>query len=172
MGNVYLAAYSTGKKLAKDVCWAMSIVPSCSDACVTEIDGYGYLVECRCTKSETALGQLHSILKNDYHKVNWVLNDVSANDRSVYCVDKQAAYDAQRHWGDKYPVMACEECGELIQAISKLVRKDTPVRREAVVEEMGDVIIAVEILCKYFGIDPEDVQERIDYKMSLKHVDD
>ena len=68
----YLEGYSTTKALAKDLCWAMALAPSCSNVRAHEIEGYGWVVDCDCTDRKNARTQLHSILKKRYFNVNWV----------------------------------------------------------------------------------------------------
>ena len=60
-----------------------------------------------------------------------------------------------------------EESGELIQAISKLIRKErgtnpTPVSanecRNHLIEEIADVAVVLDALVEHWGIDPESIE--------------
>lgn len=80
-----------------------------------------------------------------------------------------------KKWSQTDPLLetiAMEECGELIQAISKIVRygKDDA-RLESLAEECGDVLICVDALMKKYGLEKavEEWQiqklERLDERM-------
>ena len=84
--------------------------------------------------------------------------------------------EVAEYWGDKMPMMAMEECGELIQAISKFERKDRkvfePIEAEAYTDqarnliiEMGDVLISIAALINLYGIPADDVNDYIDDKL-------
>ena len=81
------------------------------------------------------------------------------------CVNKlmEHADEMSRYWGDKYPLMSAEEMSELIEAVSGIERGKSS--KQDVINEMGDVIIAVSILCARYGISPRDVISRIDLKI-------
>lgn len=73
------------------------------------------------------------------------------------------------------PFIAQEECGELIQAVSKMCRaklngEEPP--REHLIEEMADVFISISLLCNMFKITDEEVNEWINRKMerNIKRV--
>ena len=68
----FLEGYSTGKSLAKDLCWAMCLAPSCHNVTVYEVKDYGWMVDCDCDDKKMALSQIHSILKKRYFNVNWL----------------------------------------------------------------------------------------------------
>lgn len=70
------------------------------------------------------------------------------------------------HYGKKAQSMqACEECAELIQAVSKLTRGVTEMRISALVEEIADVRIMMSQLMQFYGIPEPEVSERIDEKL-------
>lgn len=70
------------------------------------------------------------------------------------------------HYGMKAQSMqACEECAELIQAVSKLTRGVTEMRILALVEEIADVRIMMSQLMLLFGIPEAEVSECIDEKL-------
>lgn len=77
------------------------------------------------------------------------------------------------HWGTRTPMMAVEECGELIQAICHAERAfgnrpdihDTYVaNREQLIDAIGDVHIALEALKQYYRIPPFKIDMRIENK--------
>ena len=54
-----------------------------------------------------------------------------------------------------------EECGELIQQCSKLIRCGNYHDNEKLIEEVGDVMCMIELLHKYDLISWSDVDERV-----------
>lgn len=82
------------------------------------------------------------------------------------------------HWRERMPLMAAEEAGEFIQAVSKLERKlwardiegDDSVRTEAeydhVIEEMGDVLIVIGALANRYNITADEIETAIRSKLS------
>lgn len=50
-------------------------------------------------------------------------------------------------------LMLCEECGELIQAANKTLRYGIDSTRAQLTEEMADVLVMVEQIRMYYGID-------------------
>ena len=81
-------------------------------------------------------------------------------------VDNLICMDSIKHFGEEYVRTVCmEECAELIQAISKSVRyPDDPIRRDAVTEEMADVMICIEYLMQLYGVPEQEIQDKIDFK--------
>ena len=70
------------------------------------------------------------------------------------------------HYGMKAQSMqTCEECAELIQAVSKLTRGVTEMRISALVEKIADVRIMMSQLMQLYGIPEPEVSERIDEKL-------
>lgn len=70
------------------------------------------------------------------------------------------------HYGMKAQSMqACEECAELIQAVSKLTRGVTEMRILALVEEIADVRIMMSQLMLLFGIPEAEVSELVEEKL-------
>ena len=92
-------------------------------------------------------------------------------------IDFEPMKTVNEYWGDKMPMMACEEMAELIQAISKFERhyldEAFELREEyyklAIVTEMADVSIACAALCDRYGITPADVGEAIYKKLDKKY---
>lgn len=86
--------------------------------------------------------------------------------------------DVAGYWGDKMPMMAMEEAGELIRAISKLERSQSDgVRntlgmaeykqaRKNLVDEIGDMFISLTALMEHYNIDDEEVDKRIETKLN------
>lgn len=82
------------------------------------------------------------------------------------------------HWRERMPLMAAEEAGEFIQAVSKLERKlyardiegDDSVRTNAeydhVIEEMGDVLIVIGALANRYSIAADEIEKAIRDKLS------
>ena len=69
------------------------------------------------------------------------------------------------HWDDQMPMMLMEECGELIQAVSKDQRKHTVKTQNAVLTEMADVVISIGALMSQMELEPCDLFEAIDRKL-------
>lgn len=67
--------------------------------------------------------------------------------------------------GDQYNMLkTSEECQELSLVLMQKVLKKIKIPDQAVIDEIGDVIIRLEIIKKMY---PEDlIQKRIDYKLS------
>lgn len=83
-------------------------------------------------------------------------------------MDKTAG--VARFWDDKMPMMAMEECGELIQAVSKRERyanfkQMTEVTHQALVTEMGDVMISIGALMSRYGIGLDELEDYIGEKL-------
>lgn len=67
--------------------------------------------------------------------------------------------------GDKYNLhKASEECQELGLVLNQFILKPTKVDKQEIIDEIGDVIIRIEILKKMFPMD--EINKRIDYKLS------
>ena len=99
------------------------------------------------------------------------------------------------HWGDRMPMMAMEECGELIQAISKYERALVEVKnrnekpserdeaaqnafdtetweiynfaRQHLIDEIGDMWISLMALQAHYD-DKGDMADRIDARIEYK----
>lgn len=70
------------------------------------------------------------------------------------------------HYGMKAQSMqACEECAELIQAVSKLTRGVTEMRILALAEEIADVRIMMSQLMQLYGIPETEVAALVDVKL-------
>ena len=89
--------------------------------------------------------------------------------------------EVANHWTFRMPMMAMEECGELIQAISKFERSSTfretdndkfvwdGTKIENIIEEMADVFISCSALCHQYGISEDDIIEAIEKKLQKKY---
>lgn len=78
------------------------------------------------------------------------------------------------HWGeDILPMIVAEECGELVQAVSKYYRNlyftgnENPDLKQHIIEEMGDAFLTIMALTWSCKIDPDDIWKRIQYKAQL-----
>ena len=61
-------------------------------------------------------------------------------------------------------VIMMEECGELIQACSKALRKDEFYDNKQLIEEVGDVYTMIEIMHDFDMISWNDIEERVQEK--------
>ena len=61
-------------------------------------------------------------------------------------------------------VIMMEECGELIQACSKALRKDDFYDNQNLVDEVGDVYTMIEIMHDFDIISWNDIEERLKQK--------
>ena len=61
-------------------------------------------------------------------------------------------------------VIMMEECGELIQACSKALRKDDFYDNQQLIEEVGDVYTMIEIMHDFDMISWDDIDERVKKK--------
>lgn len=65
------------------------------------------------------------------------------------------------HYGKQLQSIVCmEECGELIQAISKKLRDPTS-PNDHLAEEMADVIICLNLLKLMYGITDKEIHNRV-----------
>lgn len=90
-------------------------------------------------------------------------------------VDEEKVTNNLKYWGDLFPMMAMEECGELIQAISKMERfKSGHLPKYAdhemsykdnLLEEIRDVYMVLATLQVLYDIKNTDVQKSINEKL-------
>lgn len=78
------------------------------------------------------------------------------------------------YWRDKMPMLAMEEAGELIQAISKVERKgdrylENDELRNNLIEEIRDMYICLQALQYHYGLDNPTIEEAIDEKLNRKY---
>jgi len=71
------------------------------------------------------------------------------------------------HYGaENQALQLCEECGELIQASSKYVRQGgAPITKEAMIDEIVDVMVVADQFLLLFGVSDEDIESRITAKV-------
>lgn len=70
------------------------------------------------------------------------------------------------HYGMKAQSMqACEECAELIQAVSKLTRGVNEIRILSLVEEIADVRIMMSQLMQLYGIPETEIATLVERKL-------
>lgn len=86
-------------------------------------------------------------------------------------ISKNKIKDVVNHWRTKMPMMAMEECGELIQAISKYERKGDENTLRNLKEEIRDMYITLECLLYWYDIDEEEIKRLIDHKLDVKKDD-
>ena len=70
------------------------------------------------------------------------------------------------HYGARAQSMqTCEECAELIQAVSKLTRGETSARILSLIEEIADVRIMISQLMYLYGIPESEITSQIEEKL-------
>ena len=67
-------------------------------------------------------------------------------------------------------IITMEECGELIQACSKAIRKEKYYDNKKILEEVGDVMCMLELMHEFDMFSWNDVDKRVDEKLSLIHI--
>ena len=76
--------------------------------------------------------------------------------------------DIINHFGvNRQSRQAMEECGELIQAINKMLRyPDDEIKRLELIEEISDVLIMITQLKIIFDIEQSEIKRMMNYKKS------
>ena len=76
--------------------------------------------------------------------------------------------DIVNHFGvNRQSRQAMEECGELIQAINKMLRyPDDEIKRLELIEEIADVLIMITQLKIIFDIEQSEIRRMMNYKKS------
>lgn len=76
--------------------------------------------------------------------------------------------DIINHFGvNRQSRQAMEECGELIQAINKMLRyPDDEIKRLELIEEIADVLIMITQLKIIFDIEQSEIRRMMNYKKS------
>lgn len=78
--------------------------------------------------------------------------------------DKVISYLAEKN-GEQYNLhKASEECQELGLVLNQYILKPGKVKTKEIIDEIGDVILRVEILKKIFS--EKEIQDRVNYKQS------
>lgn len=75
--------------------------------------------------------------------------------------------EIEKFWGDKVPIMACEELGELITAISQ--RERGRIDNDRVAEELADTIISCGMVIRRYKIPEELIQIKLIEKTNRKY---
>lgn len=79
---------------------------------------------------------------------------------------EEAIHTIATHYGvEKQSMQTCEECAELIQAVSKLTRGETSARILSLIEEIADVRIMMSQLMLLYGISDLEVTEVMQAKL-------
>lgn len=69
--------------------------------------------------------------------------------------------DALKKYGIEHQtLMLCEECGELIQAANKTLRYGIETTKDQLVEEIADVMVMMEQIRMYWGIEWSDLNTK------------
>ena len=99
-------------------------------------------------------------------------------------LNKRLFADVASHWNELMPMMTMEECGELIQAISKYERFSVSSHpdmdriaiedkfdkfRNNLIEEIRDVYISLEALKIFYSIDDNELNSMIEKKLNKKY---
>lgn len=80
-----------------------------------------------------------------------------------------AAKDVDNYWAEKMPMMAMEEMGELIQALSKKERNPS-LPTDDIEDEIRDVSICIGALMQHYGIDHQIVEQKIAAKLGVVYA--
>ena len=99
-------------------------------------------------------------------------------------LNEQKFIDVAEYWGEKMPILLMEECGELIQAVSKYERyamsvhpeedytkinNKAEVLRNNLLEEIRDVYISLEAIKHFYEIDDNEINGLIEKKLNKKY---
>lgn len=81
--------------------------------------------------------------------------------------------EVDEYWGDKMPMIACEEAGEFIQAISKHERTKNngcynPYTKSELIKEIGDMYISLMAIMNHYNIAMIKVEDAVLDKFSRK----
>lgn len=86
----------------------------------------------------------------------------------TYNIDESIIARSIDHYGEEIQATVCmEECAELIQAISKMIRRNDELSEEDydhLEEEVADVLICVEMLKQIYSIQDLNIKEWIERK--------
>ena len=66
-------------------------------------------------------------------------------------------------YGEKQIVVAIEELSELQKELCKSLRGKT--NRENIIEEIADVLIMLDQVILYYGLDQQEIQKAVEYKI-------
>lgn len=86
----------------------------------------------------------------------------------TYNIDESVIARSVDHYGEEIQATVCmEECAELIQAISKMIRRNDELSEEDydhLEEEVADVLICIETLKQIYSIPDLNIEEWIERK--------
>ncbi len=86
----------------------------------------------------------------------------------TYNIDEKVIARSVDHYGEEIQAIVCmEECAELIQAISKMIRRNDELSEEDydhLEEEVADVLICIEMLKQIYSIPDLNIEEWIERK--------
>lgn len=86
----------------------------------------------------------------------------------TYSIDEKVIARSVDHYGEEIQATVCmEECAELIQAISKMIRRNDELsekEHDHLEEEVADVLICIETLKQIYSIPDLNIEEWIDRK--------
>lgn len=86
----------------------------------------------------------------------------------TYNIDESIIARSIDHYGEEIQATVCmEECAELIQAISKMIRRNDELSEEDydhLEEEAADVLICIEMLKQIYSIPDLNIEEWIERK--------
>ena len=93
-------------------------------------------------------------------------------------LNEQKFIDVAEFWGNKMPMLLMEECGELIQAVSKYERylnsdnggdDECEVLRNNLLEEIRDMYISLEAIKYLYSVDDNEINGLIEKKLNKKY---
>lgn len=88
--------------------------------------------------------------------------------KMTYNIDEKVIARSVDHYGEEIQATVCmEECAELIQAISKMIRRNDELSEEDydhLEEEVADVLICIETLKQIYSIPDLNIEEWIERK--------
>lgn len=86
----------------------------------------------------------------------------------TYNIDENVVARSVDHYGTEIQAIVCmEECAELIQAISKMIRRNGEISEkdhDHLEEEVADVLICIEMLKQIYSIPYLNIEEWIERK--------
>ena len=77
--------------------------------------------------------------------------------------------EVNNYWGDQMPMLAMEEAGEFIHAVSKLERLNLESNRKNLIKEIADIMISIKALTFRYGIEDDEIFEAIDKKLEKNY---
>ena len=73
-------------------------------------------------------------------------------------INKKLNYDTE------LLVITMEECGEMIEACSKAIRSEDYINNERMIEEVGDVLVMIDLIKKRGLLNSKDLESRMKVK--------